>query len=295
MTKQQKMRKAVTDKIVAALKAGVAPWAKPWTGVPGDGNPTNIKTGRSYRMTNVWTLNWAQMSKGYPTNEWVTFLQAKDLGGSVLKRPDNVKPGHWGETIVLHKPVDKLDKDGEVIDTYLLIRFATVYNRAQTVGLPEPEVVAERPEVERHAAAEATIAGTGANIVYGGNRAFYDRSADQIVVPNIETFHEPGGFYSTAFHELAHWTGAKHRLDRVKGERFGDQKYAFEELVAELASAYLSIEHSISGKLQHESYIASWIEALENDVNFIFQASSQAQKAADYIIEGSREEAQQAA
>ena len=295
MTKNQKrdLRQEITDKILAALKAGVAPWVKPWTGRAGDGLPINIKTGKAYRGVNVWILSLIQAQEGYPTSEWVTFKQAKALGGSVLPRPDDVEPGNWGHTVIFWKFIKRLDKDGEERDAFPLLKAYTVFNRAQTEGLPEPEVV-EVPAHERHAHAEATIQATGAKISYGGNQAFYDRSGDRVQVPNLDTFHNPESFYSVAFHELAHWTGAKSRLNREKGKAFGDELYAKEELVAELAAAYLCAEHRISGELQHESYIANWIRALEGDSNFIFSASSKAQKASDYIVNRPQEEAKAA-
>ena len=119
MTKNQKrdLRQEITDKILAALKAGVAPWVKPWTGRAGDGLPINIKTGKAYRGVNVWILSLIQAQEGYPTSEWVTFKQAKALGGSVLPRPDDVEPGNWGHTVIFWKFIKRLDKDGEERDS----------------------------------------------------------------------------------------------------------------------------------------------------------------------------------
>jgi antirestriction protein ArdC len=293
MTKNEKtdLRGAITDKILTALKAGVAPWVKPWTG--GNGLPVNITTGKAYRGVNRLLLSWIQYEKGYPTSEWLTFKQCRALGGSVLPRPDDVERGEWGHRVIFWKFITKVDAAGEECDAFPLLKSYTVFNRAQTTGLPEPEVV-EVPDHERHAHAEATIAATGAEINYGGDRAFYDRSYDRIQVPSLSSFHNVESFYSTTFHELAHWTGAKKRLNREKGKNFGDKIYAREELIAELAAAFLCGEHRISGALQHEGYIANWIRALESDNNFIFSASSQAQKAAD-LINGPQEEAKVAA
>jgi len=297
MRKNQKkdLKKNVTDKILAALKIGVPPWVKPWTGIPGDGLPINVSTEKAYRGVNVWMLNLIQAEEGYPTSQWVTFKQARTLGGSILPRPDSVGPGNWGHTIVFWKWIEKrVDSNGEERDSFPLLKSYTVFNRAQTEGLPEPEIV-EISDHERHAHAESTIRATGAEIVYGGDRACYDRSRDRIQMPELNTFHNAESFYSATFHELAHWTGAKRRLNREKGKGFGDELYAYEELIAELAAAYLCAEHRISGALQHESYIANWIRALENDTNFIFSASSKAQKAADYIVNRPQEGVKKAA
>tara|TARA_B100000949_G_scaffold200157_1_gene187563 strand:+ start:39 stop:899 length:861 start_codon:yes stop_codon:yes gene_type:complete len=281
MTKKN-LRQEITNRILTALRAGVVPWVKPWTNA-NDSGPTNIQTGKAYRGINVWILNLIQAEQGYPTNEWLTFKQAKTLGGSILPRPDSVARGGWGHSIIFWKFVRRID-DEENDSSFPLLKAYTVFNRAQTEGLPEPEVV-EVLDHERHAHAEATIAATGAEIGYGGDRAFYDRAGDRIQVPSLNSFHNPESFYSATFHELAHWTGAKKRLNREKSKNFGSKTYAIEELIAELAAAYLCIEHKISGALQHEEYISSWIKTLESDVNFIFTASSKAQKASDYITQ----------
>ena len=46
---------------------------------------------------------------------------------------------------------------------------------------------------------------------------------------------------------------------------------------------------------QHPEYIANWLTVLKNDNNAIFQASSQATKAADLINEGNQEAASESA
>ena len=281
MTKNQKrnIRKEVTDKILAALKTGVAPWVTPWN--PVGGVNVNVKTGKSYRGINVWLLNLARLDFGYTSNEWLTYKQAKSL--STEDNTVSVRKGERGHPIVFWQIINKTDGAGNE-SSYPLMRHYTVFNRDQVEGLPEVEVE-DVPQHERHAKAEATIDAYGADIVYGGDKAFYNRTTDQVTVPELVTFHNPESFYSTVFHELVHQTGAPNRLNREKGKAFGDTLYAKEELVAELGAAFLCAEHEISGELQHEGYIASWIRALENDTNFIFSASSKAQKAADYITD----------
>ena len=87
----------------------------------------------------------------------------------------------------------------------------------------------------------------------------------------------------TALHELTHWTGHESRCKRDLSGAFGSSKYAFEELVAEMGSAFLCAEFGIAARLQHASYIANWIKVLKNDKRAIFRASSGAQKAADLL------------
>lgn len=86
-------------------------------------------------------------------------------------------------------------------------------------------------------------------------------------------------------HELVHWSGAKSRLNREMKGKFGSEDYAFEELIAELGSAFLMADLGIVGEVQHESYIASWLKALRNDKRYIFKAASAASKAHRYLMD----------
>ena len=90
-----------------------------------------------------------------------------------------------------------------------------------------------------------------------------------------------------ALHELTHWTGAKHRLARDFAKRFGSETYAFEELIAELGSAFLNAELGFAASMipNHAGYIESWLKVLKNDKRAIFTAASQASKAHSYIMD----------
>jgi antirestriction protein ArdC len=90
-------------------------------------------------------------------------------------------------------------------------------------------------------------------------------------------------FYCTAFHELAHWTGARSRLNRDLKNRFGSRDYAAEGLVAELCAAFLCAEFAFDGDVRHAGYIATWIELLKADKRAFFTACSKASQAAEYL------------
>ena len=110
-------------------------------------------------------------------------------------------------------------------------------------------------------------------------------TTDEIWLPERHLFNDAANFYATGLHELVHWTGAKARLNREMKDRFGSECYAFEELCAELGSAFLMADLSIEGEVQHESYIASWLKALKNDKRYIFRAASAASKAHRYLMD----------
>jgi antirestriction protein ArdC len=111
--------------------------------------------------------------------------------------------------------------------------------------------------------------------------AYYNVTSDHVQMPRIEVFRDAESHYATLGHECCHWTRHKSRLDRDFGrERFGDEGYAMEELVAELGSAFLSADLELTPEIRddHAAYIASWIKVLKNDKRAIFSASSYAQE-----------------
>jgi antirestriction protein ArdC len=91
-------------------------------------------------------------------------------------------------------------------------------------------------------------------------------------------------YYGTALHELTHWSSHPSRCNRQLGQRFGDDAYAVEELIAEMGAAFLCAHCRIDGELHHADYVASWLRVLRTDKRAIFVAATRAQQAADYIL-----------
>jgi len=215
----------------------------------------------------------------------MTFRQASELNAHVRK-------GEKGSLVVYANSITRTEEDAKGEETECEIHYMkgyTVFNVEQIDGLPEhyygkPEV--QNTPVERIAHAEAFIAATKADIRYRGDRAFYSNDGDYIQMPVIEAFRDAESFYATLAHESTHWTKHPSRLDRSFGRKqFGDEGYAREELVAELASAFLCADLGITPEVRddHASYIASWLKVLQNDKRAIFSAASHAQKAVQYL------------
>jgi antirestriction protein ArdC len=275
---------AVTNQIIAALEAGTPPWVCPWDRSHGSAIPANLTTGRPYRGINVLLLNLQQIVGGYADNRWLTFQQASKLGGRIRR-------GESGTRIVFFKLLDRDDltastppRSGRKVIP--LLRSFTVFNAAQADGLPA-SLTAQEPAPEGWspvAAADALLSGSEAHIQHGGNRAFYSPGLDLIQLPPLSSFGSPASYYSTALHELTHWTGHTSRCDRLQSARQHIEAYAFEELVAEMGSAFLNARYGLAGTLHHASYINDWLRALRNDRRLVFSAASMAQKAVDYLI-----------
>ena len=260
---------------------GGAPWGRAKAGL---GLPKNAVTGRRYSGVNILILWGAVIEKGFPSQHWLTFRQALEIGG-------NVRKGERGTTIcyadrfIPQAEIERAAKDGDAAEAVPFLKRFTVFNVAQCDGLArlqgEPEPLPER-EIIPHA--EALIAATGADFRIGGDRAFYSPSGDFIQVPPQPAFFEQINFYRTCYHELSHWSGAKHRLNRDLSGSFGSKSYGREELVAEMASAFICASLNIIPTVRHADYLASWLEIIREDNRAIFRAASQASKAADFIL-----------
>ena len=256
----------VTARIIAELEKGAAPWVRPWET---QGEARNAFTNRPYSGINRLLLG---ITPGGP--RWATFKQWAAAGAKVKK-------GEHGTRIVFYKTLSKEDENGEE-KSFAMLRQFVVFGQDQVEGIEFPSAPL-KPEHERLAHCEATIARTGAVIQHGGDVACYSPGADFVRLPNMGAFRDAASYYATAFHELGHWTGAKHRLNRDLGGKFGASKYAFEELVAELAAATLCAQHSINGDLRHAGYIGHWLECLRENQNAIFKAAALAEKAAAFV------------
>lgn len=278
---------SVTDTIIAELEKGAAPWVKPWRA--DNSADRNITTGKPYQGINRLLFGLSSMARGYSSPYWASYDQWQTLGGQVRK-------GEKGTQGVFFKPVvSRKDKATGEESVYTLLKPFWVFNLAQVDGITITPPATDTAPFNAIETAEATIAATGAVITHGGDAAFYAPTLDRIQLPNQSAFANEASYYATAFHELGHWTGAKHRLDRnLSAGRFGNPSYAFEELVAEITAAYLCADHQIQGELRHAGYIGHWLKACREDNKAIFKAAALAQKAADYINAGSSAVAQAA-
>lgn len=263
----------VTDKIIAELESGNIPsWVKNWSGEAG--SDCNVISKKTYSGINTIILGMS----GFKSPYWGTYKQWLSIGAKINKDQFNKY-----QSIVFYAPVKTAKKqESEEQQVYKLMRYFRVYNAEQVTGFEAPAMPA--PKVFNDVASiEALTVKSGAQLQFGGDRAYYSPSQDFIAMPHKIQFNNEASYYATLLHELAHWSGHKSRLDRDLSGRFGNEAYAAEELIAELSAAFLCARFSITGELRHSSYIASWLRVLKNDNKAIFKAAALAQKSADYL------------
>jgi len=278
---------SITSRIIEQLEAGTRPWLKPWNAEHTAGRISRPlrHNGQPYSGINVVVLWMTAEASGYVSPFWLTFKQALELGG-------NVRKGEHGSQVVYASVFKKKETDdaGQEIEQEIpFLKTYCVFSADQCDGLPKHFYqLAEQPreKLERIEHAEAFFANTKAEIRYGGNQAYYTMTDDRIQMPPFETFRDSESHAATLAHELTHWTRHPSRLNREFGrKRFGDEGYAMEELVAELSSAFLCADLSITPEIRedHAAYIEHWLKVLKDDKRAIFTAASHASKAADYL------------
>ena len=249
---------SITNNIIAAIAAGVGQWKTPWSAVL-SGAPANVVTGHFYRGINVLSLALASKKLGYSTHFWAGFSQWKAAGCKV--------------------------RSGERGTQVLYASEAIVKAVAARADQPGPGLNDHRIEQVEH-----LVRCTGAEVRTAG-KAYYNVGGDYIGMPPIEAFNrkdpENGltDYYSTLLHELTHWTGSSSRCNRQLGLR-GTRDYAFEELVAELGSAFLCASHGVeqTPREDHAQYIAYWVKQLEEDNRAIIKAARLAQESAEFLM-----------
>lgn len=278
----------ITNRIIGELEQGRLPWVQPWGNADVStplAMPANASSGRGYSGINILILWGAVIEKGFPGQGWLTFRQAQALGGSVRK-------GERGTTVVYADrfvPEDERKRaleNGETAYSVPFLKRFTVFNTAQCEGLPD-DLTAEVPPPPPgmiEPKVEALIAASGVDFRIGGNRAFYDPRHDFVQVPPPQAYFEPINWHRTALHELGHASGHESRLDRDLTGRFGSEKYAKEELIGELISAFCCASLGIVPTVRHADYIGSWLDVLRGDNRAIFRAASKASKATDYLL-----------
>lgn len=277
----------IATKVVTMMETSGSNWAKPWAGMVSENGAPRSAVGRRYTGINSMNLAFEMMDHGWDQPIFATFKQWQDKGAKVLK-------GSKGVPVVFFKKIEVEDRDlnDGSTKTIPMLKHFTVFNidqvegadglRINPVDLPNDQAWMDE------LTAEEVIEASGADIEHkAGDRAFFAPSQDRIVLPLKAQFSSADGYYGTALHELTHWTGHESRLDRQFGKRFGDQAYAFEELVAEMGAAMLCGATGVTSEPRedHAKYLSSWIKHIKDDPKKLMTACSMAEKAATFLLE----------
>lgn len=281
-TVRNDLHQRITKQIIEAIEAGAGDYRMPWnTRCSSASLPQNPVGKYEYHGINVLSLWASQQLRAFTTGRWATYRQWLSIGAQVRK-------GETGSPTVFYQPIMADDDRENSSDSAsaqsragrpFVLKMATVFNADQVDGF-HPETVT-LPAGQRHELAERVIKNSKARILWGGEKACYLPTRDEIHLPHPEEFVSSEAYYGVAFHELIHWTGHESRCARDLSGRFGSAAYAMEELVAELGAAFLSAEVGLSSqpRKDHARYIESWLTVLKIDTRAIFSAAASANEA----------------
>lgn len=283
------IRAELVAEILAEMQSNPGTWSARWSQTFADGMPSNVKTGAMYRGGNVWWLALEQMSRGYSSPVWGTYKQWKAVGAQV-RRGEKSTPVLFWKRYEKHAPDHpKADAEGNV--RTMFARTYNVFNLAQVdvmdtecferhAQLPDQPAAHDVDDIDRARAWFDPIP-----VTIGVGRPSYSPAEDIVRMPDLGSFDAAEHYYSTLAHEVTHWTGHKSRLNRPRHESWGDDAYAFEELVAELGAvitcAALGIEHET--RADHVAYLASWIAQLEDHPQAFWSAATKASAAFEHL------------
>lgn len=271
--KQDFFDKVAAD-VIERMESAGSNWTQTWAG---GGMPLNHTTKKHYRGINVLSLWIDRQHHDYPFNRWASYKQWKAAGGQVRK-------GEKGSPIIFYdRRIKKVDGEEEV---FTILRGSVVFNIAQVEGIDWAPPAGLPPEL-REQAIDKWVDWLDPKIEPRSSMAAYSPAADTVYMPEFEKFISPEAFYSTLFHELTHWTGAKHRLDRKFSSKLDKPGYAAEELVAELGAAFLCAFHGIGkgGRDDHARYLNNWIRMLKDRPKSLAEAASLASNAVEWMID----------
>lgn len=277
----------ITQTVCELLENGVVPWRQPWKtrlACP-QGVPRNGASGRPYRGMNSLLLGCAD----YDSAAWVTYKQARALGGHVRAGEQGWPVTYW--QFKADTPGDDGDED-KATRRAPLVRTYSVFNVRQCEGLPawvdQAPMVPQFSPIESCERIATRDDGSLPPIVWGHPIAAYYPEADKVKMPLKGAFDSSEACYHVLFHELAHATGHPDRLKRktgAKAHRFGSSDYGREELVAELAAAMTCQVVGIDPLVESTAaYCDAWLKVLRDNPREIVTAGAMAQKAADWIV-----------
>lgn len=288
LTTRRDIHADITDKLIAAIEANPGQPSLPWrrTSAPLF-MPQNALTKKHYNGINVVSLWVSAETQSYTAPIWATYRQWAEIGAQVRK-------GEKATLVVFYKEYEtEPDADNSEDDGKRRVaRASYVFNASQVEGYTLPDAPKPLGPVERIHEADRFFKATDARIVPGGERAFYRPSTDTIHMPDeglfygTQTMTRSEGYFAVLAHECIHWSGSANRLAREFGKRFGDAAYAAEELVAEIGSAFLCAELSITDgepRADHAQYLAQWLKLLKADSRAIFTAAAKASEAVAYL------------
>jgi len=273
---------AVNSKLLPMIEAGDTKWLKCWS-------VSQFKNLQGYKYTGFNVLWLALQSFKSPI--YGTFIQWSNQGFKIKKGASSINLLLVSDNIkeIINEDGTKETKNFKFIKTFNVFNAEQVEGNIDSLNhLLDTNVVSKVTALNN---CNQYVKNTKAVINHGSNSAYYSPTNDYISIPDIKNFNESKtssateNYYSTLFHELGHWSGHASRLNRKISNQFASAEYAFEELIAELSSAYLCSQLNVSKepRTDHAQYLANWAKCIRANKDTILKASGMASRVLKYL------------
>lgn len=261
----------IAEKVETMLASGIVPWQRGFS-LSRASLARSHATGKIYSFLNQLLLGEA--------GEFWTFEQAK-------KARLKVKKGSKASHVYFWRMIEVTDKDtGDLKEIPFLKRYC-VFASNCIEGAPSeaPLALPENPVSEAEKIAKNYLDREGIRLKSFVGTPCYIPASDSIQLPARSDFKSDARYFATLFHEIAHSTGTKKRLDRVMSQEQKEDR-AREELVAEIAAAALCRRAGIEPEVDenHAAYCAGWLKELKSDPRAIVWAASRADAAVKFVL-----------
>ena len=284
------MRDDINRKVMEVLRSKtVVPWQQPWID-PVSAMPANVLTGVMYRDINPILLRIGAVQHGYISKWWGTEAQWQLLGGRLLPNAKGVNICTASDKPCLVYNLDCVGGDFGRLRHVPNVQSCTDATDAQGNRLWTKE--------GRHIKAERVIKAIGADFreQHCDVAQYHRQPLDYIILPLLEQFRcgRAGveGYYSTAFHELTHYSEDKMGW-LAEPRRSVKDRYALGELRSEIGAAYLCAicgipplrnEINFDPRSNHSIYLKHWLRMMGEDSSMIFRITEAASDAAAFLL-----------
>ena len=251
------------------------PWIKPW-------KTTNLELAISYNTQKPYSLSNQLLL--LESGEYITFKQ-------IVANKGILKTGSKARQIIFWNFLEKKDEETEKVQKIPYLKYYNVFRLADTQGIESKAIknlnneIKSKEEIEKIIDTYCEKNGIKLNKEFS-NRCYYRPSEDSVTIPDIRQFSDISEYYSSVFHELVHSTGHENRLNRENKNRFGDEKYSQEELIAEIGSATIMSKLGLEtpeSLRNSASYIKGWQKYIKEETEAFISAWGKAEKAVNMI------------
>ncbi|MBO5004134.1 MAG: DUF1738 domain-containing protein [Clostridia bacterium] len=295
--KQSKTREQLIQMYIESLKQDIIPWRQRWIGNECMNGISHLK----YKGVNQLLLSYISSKEKYNDSRWYTYIQVKQSGYKLNKQAKGkgVPVEFWSCYNIKTKQRVDFDDYQKIIElnpeeknNYRVIcNTSYVFNAKYVDGLEPMKEAKKIDNIEISNYISKVIKKLGVKYSEEGNRAYYNPTTDEIVLPNKDKFVDNYSYYATQLHELCHSTGNQKRLNRNMSNN-NKEDYAREELIAEISSSFLMQKLNVDVNAEHydnhKAYIQSWIRILEDKPSELFKAINESNKVCKYIDNNSK-------